>query len=178
MIRSILTFMMRRLAAKARSRRMAALDIGEGTRVDPDSIDSLFPELVHIGANCIIAPASMILTHDASFYLCSGEYRVAPVFIGDNVFVGYGAIIMPGVTIGRDAIIGAGSVVTKDVPSGCVVAGVPARELGSVHDSLMKRRSEEMYKPHYAGKAPNETNEADVATFCERVMASIQGHCD
>ena len=49
------------------------------------------------------------------------------VFIGDNVWVGAGAILNPGVTIGSNAVIASGAVVTKDVPAGCIVAGVPAK---------------------------------------------------
>ena len=52
-----------------------------------------------------------------------------PVHIGANVWIGGGSIILPGVTIGDDAIIGAGSVVTRDVPPGATVAGNPARVL-------------------------------------------------
>lgn len=54
-------------------------------------------------------------------------YSKGPVVIGDNVWIGEMACIMPGVTIGNGAIIGAGSVVTKDVPSYCVVGGAPAK---------------------------------------------------
>ena len=50
-----------------------------------------------------------------------------PVFIGDNVWVGAGAILNPGVTVGSNAVIASGAVVTKDVPAGCIVAGVPAK---------------------------------------------------
>lgn len=50
-----------------------------------------------------------------------------PVKIGANVWIGGGALIMPGITIGDDAVIGAGSVVTRDVPAGAMVAGNPAR---------------------------------------------------
>ena len=53
-----------------------------------------------------------------------------PVRIGANVWIGAGAIILPGVTIGDDCIVGAGSVVTRDVPAGVTVAGNPARPLG------------------------------------------------
>lgn len=55
-----------------------------------------------------------------------------PVRIGRNVWIGGGAIILPGVTIGDDAVIGAGSVVTRDVPAGATVAGNPARPLAQV----------------------------------------------
>lgn len=50
-----------------------------------------------------------------------------PVRIGRNVWIGAGATILPGVTIGDDSVIGAGSVVTRDVPSGCVAVGNPCR---------------------------------------------------
>ncbi len=52
-----------------------------------------------------------------------------PVAIGDNVWIGYRVIILPGVTVGRNAIIGAGAVCTKDVPPYAIVGGVPARVL-------------------------------------------------
>jgi serine acetyltransferase len=58
--------------------------------------------------------------------------------IKDNVFVGYGAIILPGVTIGSNSIIGAGAVVTKDVPEGQIVAGVPAVRIGYTEDLVVK----------------------------------------
>ena len=61
--------------------------------------------------------------------------RTGPVTIGDHVFVGQRAIILGGVTIGDGATIGAGSVVTRDVPAGAVVAGVPARPLGTGTDA-------------------------------------------
>jgi maltose O-acetyltransferase len=59
----------------------------------------------------------------------AGLERGAPVWIGRNVWIGGGAIVMPGIKIGDDAIIGAGSVVTHDVPAGATVAGNPARFL-------------------------------------------------
>ncbi len=59
---------------------------------------------------------------------------VAPITIGDNVWLGGGAIVLPGVTIGDDSVIGAGAVVTKDVPAGLVAVGNPARVIRSVHD--------------------------------------------
>ncbi len=57
----------------------------------------------------------------------SGLEAAKPVHIGDNVWIGGAAVILPGVTIGDDAVIGAGSVVTRDVPAGAVVVGNPAK---------------------------------------------------
>jgi tetrahydrodipicolinate N-succinyltransferase len=88
----------------------------------------------------MITPQAMILTHDASFFIHTRRYRFAPVNIGDRVFVGYGAIIMPGITIGDDSIIGAGAVVTRDVPRNTVVGGVPASVLGSTDEWMTRER--------------------------------------
>ena len=62
---------------------------------------------------------------DGSFAFC--RTQTAPVTIGDNVWIGGGAIIMPGVTIGDNVVIGAGSVVTRDIPSDKIACGNPCR---------------------------------------------------
>ncbi|MFP4058072.1 MAG: acyltransferase [Candidatus Brocadiia bacterium] len=59
----------------------------------------------------------------------------APITVGDDAWLGAGAILLPGVTVGRCALVGAGAVVTRDVPDYAVVAGVPARVLGDVRDA-------------------------------------------
>jgi acetyltransferase-like isoleucine patch superfamily enzyme len=61
--------------------------------------------------------------------LPDGQMESAPIVIGDRAWIGARAIVLKGVTIGHDAVIGAGSVVTRDVPPRAVVGGVPAREL-------------------------------------------------
>lgn len=118
------------------------LNIGHGTHWSIANLDGLVPQLISIGKNCRITPRVMILTHDASFFNHTGRYRVAPVKIGDRVYIGYGAIIMPGVTIGEDAIVGAGAVVTRDVPSNTVVVGVPARVLCSTRELIERERDD------------------------------------
>ncbi len=93
---------------------------------------------IRIGDNALIAPNVQIYTafhptnvrerfgepkEDGSFMFC--KTQTAPVTIGDNVWIGGGAIIMPGVTIGNNVVIGAGSVVTKDIPDNTVAYGNP-----------------------------------------------------
>lgn len=95
-------------------------------------IDASFPWLIRIGESCTLSTYVTIYAHDASTRRSLGYTRVAPVVLGDRVYVGSHAVILPGVTIGDDVVVGAGSVVTKDVPAGTVVAGVPARHLGAV----------------------------------------------
>ncbi|GGX29873.1 nodulation protein [Pigmentiphaga litoralis] len=85
---------------------------------------------VTIGDNTQIGPGAQILTadhpRDPALRAQMLEFG-RPIVIGRNVWIGGGALIMPGVTIGDDALIGAGSVVTKDVPAGATVMGNPAR---------------------------------------------------
>lgn len=84
---------------------------------------------IAIGDAVIIASHTVItsLTHD-KHAACFGETTLrAKVVIGDNVWIGAGAIILPGVTLGSGCIIGAGAVVTPDVPAGALVMSMPAK---------------------------------------------------
>ena len=111
------------------------LSLQNGTMIDVDHCN-----LIKIGNNVTMAPESVILAHDASMKNIIGgrATKVAPVEIGDRVFIGAKAIILPGVKILDNVIIGAGSVVTKDIPSGVVVAGNPAKALMSIEDYTKK----------------------------------------
>ena len=85
---------------------------------------------IDVGDGCQIGPAVQVLAADHPrdpALRRQGFESGSPVRIGRNVWIGGGAIILPGVTVGDDVIIGAGSVVTRDVPSGATVAGNPAR---------------------------------------------------
>ena len=83
--------------------------------------DRNWPAGIHVGAHTYIAFEAKLLTHDIT------RNRRSAVRIGENCFIGGRALILPGVTVGDGCIVGAGAVVTKSVPSGCVVAGNPAR---------------------------------------------------
>jgi maltose O-acetyltransferase len=95
---------------------------------------------VRIGHNCMIAPRVSIFTAthplDAATRVAGWEFA-KPIAIGDNVWIGGHAVINPGVTIGNNAVIAAGAVVTKDVPDDVVVAGVPARVIRRLSGSFL-----------------------------------------
>ena len=89
---------------------------------------------VQIGRNALLAPYVQIYTAthptDPAQRLTGREFA-KPIVIGDNVWIGGGAIICPGVTVGSDVTIGAGSVVTKDLPDGVIAAGNPCKVIRS-----------------------------------------------
>ena len=88
---------------------------------------------IRIGRNCMIGPHCYITDGDHGTephkLVRDQPMLTRPVTIGENVWIGAGAIVLKGVNIGDSAIISAGAVVTRDVAAGAVVAGVPAREL-------------------------------------------------
>lgn len=83
-------------------------------------LDTTHPKGVHIGRGSYVAFEAAVMSHDMTRGLRTDTY------IGECCFIGGRSIILPGVKIGDQCIVGAGSVVTKDVPSHCVVAGNPA----------------------------------------------------
>lgn len=85
---------------------------------------------IHIGDNVLLAPRVGIYTSNHAIdpaERAAGACFAKPVHIGNRVWVGAGVHINPGVTIGEDSIIGSGSVVTRDIPSGVIAAGIPCK---------------------------------------------------
>lgn len=95
------------------------------------------PYLISLGNN-VSATKVRFETHDGGVWVFRAELPeadiVRPIRVGNNVFIGYGATILPGVTIGDHVVVAAGAVVTRDIPDGCVVAGVPARIIKTVDE--------------------------------------------
>ena len=112
----------------------AKLEIGENTYINYGTSISAFKS-VEIGKNCNIG--TYVNITDNNFHRIEPERRNEmpesdPVIIGSDVWLGTRVIVLPGVKVGDGSVIGAGSVVTKDIPSRVVAAGVPAKVIRSI----------------------------------------------
>ena len=109
------------------------LRIGHGTNVN-GLTKILVAESVRIGVDCTLSWDVQVLDNDFHAITVGGTTRptTRPVVIGDRVWIGTRALILKGVEIGDGAVVAAGAVVTRDVPAGTVVAGAPARAVGTV----------------------------------------------
>jgi maltose O-acetyltransferase len=115
---------------------------GENLHLGPGCIiDLRSAYLIQLGHDVTLAPGVVILAHDASTKRHLGVSRIGAVSVGNRVFVGARAIILPGVTIGDNSIVGAGSVVTRDVEEGSIVAGNPARHVGETAEYVDRHRA-------------------------------------
>lgn len=115
--------------------RRQGAQIGEDCFIVPTNVGTE-PYLVKIGNHVAIANGVQFITHDGAAWIFRDEVPDAQVFgpivIEDNCIVGQNAILFPNIRIGRNSVVGAGSVVINDVPPNSIVVGVPARPLGSV----------------------------------------------
>lgn len=105
--------------------------------------------LITIGDDVTMAPRVHVLSHDASTKTHLGYTKIGRVTIGNNVFIGASTIVLPGVTISDDVIVGANSTVAHDIPSGMVAAGCPAKVICSTEDYLNKERGRMESAPCY-----------------------------
>ena len=85
-----------------------------------------------IGSNCLITHGCVILSHDHTADILKKDKSEFLTVINDNVFIGVNSIVLPGVTIGKNSIIGAGSVVSSDIPEFSVACGNPANVIRSI----------------------------------------------
>jgi acetyltransferase-like isoleucine patch superfamily enzyme len=109
-------------------------------------VDITRPSLVSIGNNCVITSGVQILTHGYDWSVLRNLYgemlsSSGRVIIEDNVFIGIGAIILKGVRIGKNTIIGAGSIVTHNIPPNSVAAGNPCEVIMNIDEYYNRRKS-------------------------------------
>lgn len=135
---------------------LAYISAGTGRNLRPDIVlgayaflgqDCVIQSKVRIGRYTMFAQRASVVGADHRMdvagvpMIFAGRPEIPQTIVGDDVWVGFGAVIMQGVTIGDGAIIGAMAVVTKDVPPFEVWAGVPARKIGERFGNVEHRRS-------------------------------------
>ena len=141
------------------------LQIADDCRVELEVIFGVEPYLVSIGRHVTISARVVFLTHDGatSVFRSQTQYssviRFGRITVHDNCFIGYGATILPGVSIGPNSVVAAGAVVTKDVPPNTIAGGVPARVITTIEN--------------YAEKCLAETPPYDPAAFRANKQAEL-----
>jgi len=114
-------------------------------------IDQEFCHLIRIGDNVTFAGGGgvQLVAHDASMKRWLNYTRIGKIDIGNRVYIGGGTVILPGVIIGDDVVIGARSVVSRDIPSGSVAVGSPAKVIGQIDDFIKRKKKEMQMVPNF-----------------------------
>lgn len=128
--------------------RKRDVTIGEDCEIHKTAYFGSEPYLITLGNHVRITHGVLFVTHDGGYWVLRDERSgydsfkdgdcIKPIVVKDNVHIGFNAIIMPGVTIGENSVIGCGAVVTKDVPPNSVWGGVPAKFIKSLDEYAKK----------------------------------------
>lgn len=136
-----------------RQAEYAGVRLGSNNKVSSRFWCSAEPYLITIGSNCQITDDVKFFTHGGAHVVRNFSQKILPpygqngftrfdlfgkVVVGDNVYIGNNAMVMPGVTIGSNVLVAAGSVVCKSVPDGVVIGGNPARILSTIEEYYNK----------------------------------------
>lgn len=118
------------------------------------------PWLISLGRNVWLTAGVKFLTHDGGVAIYRKEIPdleiTKPITVGDNVYIGTNTLILPGVNIGNNVIIGAGAVVSRDIPDNSVAVGVPAKVIKTADEYLEKAKRESIHLGHLKGKQRDE----------------------
>jgi len=132
--------------------RTKGAQIGKGSEIYPTAILGSEPYLIRIGENVRITNGVRFITHDGGAWVLRNlkqEYQnidiIQPIKIGNNVHVGINAVIMPGVNIGSNCIIGCGAIVTKDIPDNSIAVGIPAKVIETIAEYEQKHKDDFLY---------------------------------
>ena len=114
------------------------------------------PFLISLGNNVYVTDGCTFITHDGGALILRKEVPdlelTAPISVGNDVYFGIRSIILPGVAIGDRVVIGAGSIVTKDIPDNSVVVGAPARVIKTVDEYLEGAKGKSLHLGHLSAR--------------------------
>jgi maltose O-acetyltransferase len=151
------------------------LKLGKNVTIMPGAfIDPRYSFLISIGDNCSLSNGVIIVAHDAApFKFTNGYTRLGKVDIKENCYIGTNAVILPGVTIGPNVLVAAGSVVNKSIPPNSCVAGVPARIYSKFDEFIEKSENLIKVSPSFYSNEFSSPN----SEFKERVNSLLEnGH--
>ncbi|PQJ76064.1 capsule biosynthesis protein CapG [Polaribacter gangjinensis] len=138
--------------------RWIGVNMGEKIQIygNPSKMFGSEPWLITLGNNVHITTDVLFITHDGGTLLFRDKVPnleiTAPIVVSDNVYIGVRSVILPGVTIGENSIIAAGSIVTKDVPSKVIVGGVPAKVIKTTEEYFEQIQKNSIHLGHLKGK--------------------------
>lgn len=114
------------------------------------------PWIITIGNNVHITDGVKFITHDGGTLLYRNRVPdleiTKPITIGNDVYIGNNVLLMPGVNVGNNVVIGAGAIVTKDIPNNSVAVGVPAKVIKTADDYFAKLQEESLHLGHLKGQ--------------------------
>ena len=136
--------------------KMIGVNILGGVKIYGKVEWSTEPWLITIGDNVHITNGARFITHDGGTLIFRKDVPdleiTKPITIGNDVYFGNNAMVMPGCKIGNKVIIGAGAVVTKDIPDNSVAVGVPARVIKTADEYFEKLQKESLHLGHLRGE--------------------------
>ena len=139
-------FLIKKLYNPVKYARKLGVKVGENCEFYKDISWGSEPYLITIGDHVRITNGCRFVTHDGGVWVLRNSKNLdkADIFgrikIGNNVHIGLNSIIMPGVSIGNNCIVGCGAVVTKDVPDNTIVGGIPARKIKTIDEYYEKHK--------------------------------------
>ncbi len=140
MLNKVLNFYRKIFWSSEKYARFLGVKIGNNCNIQNVNFGSE-PYLIEVGNHVQITTGTKIFTHGGGWVFRDKHPNLdyfGKVIIKDNVYIGNNSMILPGVTIGNDVIIGAGSIVTKSIPDGNIAVGNPARIIGKTADLFEK----------------------------------------
>ena len=132
------------------------VNMGEGVHLYGSIGWGTEPWIITLGNNIHITNGVRFITHDGGTLLFRDQVPdleiTKPIKIGDNVYIGNNVLLLPGVTVGSKGIMGAGDVVTHDIPDNSVAVGVPAKVIKTADEYFEKIQKESLHLGHLKGE--------------------------